>query len=109
MVKILTTTAFLISFFVCTFSNAANDLYFPMEDTDWEVISPSEAGWDPALLAEAVKLAGDRKSSGLLILQNGKIIAEQYWERPDASLRYRNSLQKSVSYTHLTLPTNREV
>ncbi|MDB2445226.1 beta-lactamase family protein [Gammaproteobacteria bacterium] len=94
MIKILTTTAFLISLFVCTFSNAANDLYFPMEDTDWEVISPSEAGWDPALLAEAVKLAGDRKSSGLLILQNGKIIAEQYWERPDASLRYRNSLQK---------------
>ena len=31
---------------------------------------------------EAVAFAGERNSSGLVILANGKILAEQYWDVP---------------------------
>ena len=95
MKKILATiTAFPVFLFICAPSNAANDVYFPTNDTDWEASSPNETGWDPALLEEALKLAEERQSSGILILENGKILAEQYWEQPEASARYQNALIK---------------
>jgi CubicO group peptidase (beta-lactamase class C family) len=95
MKKILATiTAFPMFLFIYAPSNAANDVYFPTNDTDWEASSPNETGWDPALLEEALKLAEERQSSGILILENGKILAEQYWEQPAASARYQNALIK---------------
>jgi CubicO group peptidase (beta-lactamase class C family) len=95
MKKTLTTiTAFLMSLFIYAPLNAVNDMYFPTKDTEWEVTSPSDTDWDPELLAEALKLAGERQSSGILILENGKILAEQYWEQPETSVRYQNVLIK---------------
>ncbi|MDB2499430.1 beta-lactamase family protein [bacterium] len=58
----------------------ANEIpYFPPESGEWESIDPSEVGWNKAKLNQLVKAIGEQKSSGLLILQNGKILIEKYY------------------------------
>ena len=55
------------------------DNYFPPVTGDWKTIDPATAGWDKAKLKALLKYAGEQASSGVLILQNGKILAEQYY------------------------------
>jgi len=54
-------------------------LYFPPSNGEWEKIDPGKIGWKPAKLKEALDYAGKGKSSGVLILYRGRILAEQYW------------------------------
>jgi CubicO group peptidase (beta-lactamase class C family) len=54
--------------------------YFPPHAGDWERISPEEAGWNVKHLQAAMDLAGKAKSTGVVILLGGKILAEQYWD-----------------------------
>ncbi|MCA9135596.1 MAG: serine hydrolase [Planctomycetales bacterium] len=58
----------------------AGDLYFPPKQGQWETISPADAGWDEAKLRKALDYAGSQRSSGVVILVDGKIMSEQYWE-----------------------------
>lgn len=58
---------------------AKDSLYFPPASGDWETIDPASAGWDENKLKALLDFAGDQRSSGVLILQDGKIIAEQYY------------------------------
>ncbi len=71
-------------------THASEEMYFPGTDAGWETVSPESVGWDGAKLNAALELAGQRKSSGVVILHGGKIMAERYWDSPDASTRYRN-------------------
>ncbi|RPF81025.1 MAG: class C beta-lactamase-related serine hydrolase [Verrucomicrobia bacterium TMED71] len=57
----------------------AADLYFPT-DTVWETIDPGSAGWDVNGLEELLEFAREQRSTGIVILQNGRILAERYWE-----------------------------
>ncbi|MCP5119266.1 MAG: serine hydrolase, partial [bacterium] len=57
----------------------AADLYFPPDGQPWQTVSPAEAGWDSAKLDAALTFAGERKSSGVVILLDGKILAERHW------------------------------
>ena len=61
-------------------------------------MTPAEVGWDPAALEEALSFAGERKSSGVVVLYNGRILAEQYWKLPLVS----GLLQRPTPYV-LTL------
>lgn len=65
-------------------------LYFPPDVGEWEHVDPSAAGWNPAALEAALDVAGARKSSGLVILQGGRILAERYWTPTGTSERYAN-------------------
>jgi CubicO group peptidase (beta-lactamase class C family) len=58
---------------------AKKSIYFPPIDGQWETVDPASAGWDQAKLDKLISSVGDQKSSGLLILLNGKILAEKYW------------------------------
>lgn len=69
---------------------AAQQLYFPPADGQWETVDPAAVGWDPARLAAALELAGPRQSSGVLILHGGRILAERYWSMADAPNGYAN-------------------
>lgn len=71
---------------------AAQAHYFPESDADWESVEPASVGWDADKLSDALNIAGERKSSGVVILQGGRILAERYWDNPDDSSRYRNML-----------------
>jgi len=54
-------------------------LYFPPAKGQWEMIDPAKIGWNPAKLKELMDYAGKNKSSGIVILYRGRILAEQYW------------------------------
>ncbi len=70
---------------------AANDaaLYFPPADGAWQTVAPEDAGWDAEKLDEALRYAGETNSSGVVVLHNGRILAERYWELDDPSERYQ--------------------
>ena len=54
-------------------------LYFPPADGPWETVDPAEAGWDAERLDAALALAGERDSTGVVILHRGRILAERHW------------------------------
>ncbi len=68
-------------FVLCYYTGiaAADGLYFPNADTDWEHVSPAHAGWNAAALDAAMEFAGVHQSSSVVILLNGKILAERDW------------------------------
>ena len=57
----------------------ADRLYFPPADGPWETVDPAGAGWDAAGLDAALALAGDRDSTGVVVLHRGRILAERHW------------------------------
>jgi CubicO group peptidase (beta-lactamase class C family) len=67
---------------------SAQSTYFPPDDGTWERVDPGSVGWDAAGLSAALDLAGRRHSSGVLILHDGRIMAERYWELETPSRGY---------------------
>jgi len=60
----------------------SGSLYFPPVDGEWEVVSPAEAGFDRAKLDAVLDFARRQRSSGVVILYRGRILAEGNWN-PD--------------------------
>ena len=48
----------------------AQTLYFRGDDSNWKQVDPANLGWDADTLSKALYIAGERNSSGLLILHN---------------------------------------
>ena len=63
----------------------AAELYFPPNNDEWETVSPESVGWDSRRLNAALDLAGTRDSTGVVILHQGRILAERYWDAPDSA------------------------
>ncbi len=57
---------------------AAPKPYFPSASA-WDKLTHKEAGADAAAIDEALQYAGDRMSTGVVILRHGRILAEKYW------------------------------
>lgn len=55
-------------------------LYFPPDQGTWKTVKPVDVEWDKARLQEALDYAGQHRSSGVVILHRGRILAEQYWD-----------------------------
>lgn len=79
----------------------AQSLYFPPAGDNWEHIDPASINWDPARLSAALDVAGDRHSSGVVILHNGRILAERYWDLIDPPRAYGNSVQGKDAAGHV--------
>ena len=76
----------------------AADLYFPPRSGTWDAIDPSSAGWDTDALETALDFAGARRSTGVVLLVGGRILAERYWRgATSASTRDVASVQKSLT------------
>ena len=70
--------------------------YFPPNAPSWEQASPEQAGFIPKKLETALAYAGSNKSSGVVMLWKGRIVAEKYWEltrAEGASPRYLNGIR----------------
>jgi len=70
---------------------ADSNLYFPPSGKDWKQVSPEAAGFDADKLEAALDFAGENKSSGVVVLWQGRILAEKHWplDRANgASIRY---------------------
>ncbi len=73
------------------------DLYFPPRSAAWETVDAASAGWDAAALESALDFAGARRSTGVVVLVGGRILAERYWRgATSASARDVASVQKSL-------------
>lgn len=68
---------------------SAAELYFPPHEGEWERVAPESVGWDAALLSQALDVAGERNSSGVVILYGGRLLAERYWDGPDNAVYQR--------------------
>jgi len=75
-------------------------LYFPPSGEKWERIDPGRVGWDPAKLKSALAFAGENRSSAVVLLFRGRLLAEQYWQlKPPA----KTPNDKPNPYFHMLL------
>ncbi len=70
--------------------------YWPPASGSWSSVSPADTGWDPVRLEAAVAFAGERSTQALLVLLDGRILAERRWGVAADFRRDVASCQKSV-------------
>ena len=75
-------------------------LYFPPADGPWATVEPGDAGWDAAKLDAALDLAAERRSSGVVVLHRGRIMAERYWPVENPGPAYANQRQGTTAAGH---------
>jgi len=56
--------------------------------TSWKHADPASVGWNPVALQKAIDMAMSRKSSGIVVVVGGTIIAEKFAEVDEPSQRY---------------------
>ncbi|MFN7939529.1 MAG: serine hydrolase [Bryobacteraceae bacterium] len=80
----------LLAFLFTAWPAAGQKLYFPGAG-DWERVLPQRAGWSADGLDALLQFAESRRSTGVVILLNGRILTEQYWNptRFQATMQYR--------------------
>ncbi|MHC4518011.1 MAG: serine hydrolase domain-containing protein [Planctomycetota bacterium] len=78
-----------------------NDLYFPPHHGAWQTVRPADVGWDRAQLQKALDYAGLHRSSGVVILHRGKILAEQYWDVPANPGKYSQRVRPKNAAGHV--------
>ena len=63
--------------------------YFPPLTGDtWENRTAASLGWDETKLQDAFDFAGTKNTYGLIVLQKGRIIKEQYWNSWTKDTKY---------------------
>ena len=75
-------------------------LYFPPASGTWETVDPAAAGWDPARLDAALALAGERSSTGVVVLHRGRILAERHWALDQPSAAHANGSYPRTAHGH---------
>ena len=71
--------------------------YFPPATGTWETVSAAEAGFDQAKLDEVSTFVEQSNSTTFMVLYDGRILVEKYWNGRDATtLQDVASAQKSV-------------
>ena len=73
--------------------------YTPLKQDDWPISTPAEQGLDPLLVAQPyLEATGLSNIYGLLVIKNGYLVAEKYFNRADVNQRFnRQSVTKSVT------------
>jgi CubicO group peptidase (beta-lactamase class C family) len=86
-----------IAFFSCSKSGgdttpdppASTAYYFPPLTGDtWETKTAASLNWDETKLQEAFDFAATKSTYGLIVLQHGKIVKEQYWNSWTKDTKY---------------------
>lgn len=71
---------FTAMFLPLTRAAAVGPSYLPPTDSpEWNKVDPGALGWNVTALENLVSFARARKSTGLLIIQDGKIVVEHHW------------------------------
>ncbi len=71
-------------------------LYFPPGAGEWARVTPADANWDSAALDAALEYAGGARSSAVVVLLDGRILAERYWN-VEATGRYGRTVNGKSS------------
>ena len=84
--------------------STTGDAYFPPVEGQWETVSAAEAGYTESGLAALLEMVGAANSRTFVLLSEGRIVAEQYWNGADADTAQDiASAQKSVISTLIGL------
>jgi len=77
------------------------ELYFPPNHGTWQAVKPADIGWDQVKLQKVLDYAGRHRSSGVVILHRGKILAEQYWDVPANKGKYSQRVMPKNTFGHV--------
>jgi hypothetical protein len=59
---------------------SAQNLYFPpIAGNEWETLSPGSLNWCPDSLQALIDYVGNNNSKAFLILKDGKLVSENYY------------------------------
>lgn len=76
---------------------AAAEPYFPEAGSrDWARSDPVASGWDLNALEGVIDYAHAQSSTGIVIVQNGRIVAERYWRMEVAEPYWRKAPVEKV-------------
>ncbi len=80
-------------------ADATSNIYFPPIDSDtWETISPETLNWDIDALEELNTFVAQTNAKAFLILKDGRIVVENYYQNTDAATLHRwNSAAKTLT------------
>jgi CubicO group peptidase (beta-lactamase class C family) len=67
-----------VAFIITEMTEFSNNLTYP--GREWSRLSPPSVGFDLALLEEALNFAGEHRSQAVVVLYEGQIVAERYWQ-----------------------------
>lgn len=71
-----------------SFTLSAQNLYFPPAGDTWETLSPQELGWCQPQIDSLYQYLGDNQSKAFILLKDGKIVLEQYFNGHDANTNW---------------------
>lgn len=75
---------------------SAGELYFPSaKDSEWKKIQPADARWNRQALDDVLSFAGSRRSTAVVILLDGRILAEKQWDPASFSASSRFALERA--------------
>lgn len=77
-----------------------SQIQFPPASGPWPRVAPDVAGWNDESLEKAIDFAFARKSSSVVILHQGRILAERHRKLPAASSRYAAMLRGATTDGH---------
>ncbi|GJM36155.1 MAG: hypothetical protein DHS20C18_51560 [Saprospiraceae bacterium] len=84
-------------FFSAAFVLAQPYYYPPTNSDEWTTLDPSELNWCPEKVDSLIDYVGDNNSKSLLILKDGKMVVEHYYDSfTQDSLWYWASAGKSL-------------
>lgn len=81
-------SAFVLSIGCSTDNNSPNTenepvpdgMYFaPIDNSDWEAVTPIQLGWDEAKVRELNDYLNSKKTKGFMILKDGRVVMEEYY------------------------------
>ncbi len=75
------------------------EMYFPpISGNEWEKITPSQLGWNESQIPELLDFLRTRNSKSFMILVNGRIVMEEYFDGHTASDTWQwNSAGKTLT------------
>ena len=86
MKPLMLATAFVLSLSACTAAAQSPGNNLP---PDAIYVDPAAAGWNAVALADAVNYVAGQKSTGFVVVEDGRIIAERYWPLADDAPTFR--------------------
>lgn len=92
-------TLLLVGLGLSVASLRADEVYFPT--STWETVGPEDVGWNTQKLNGALDFAMSRKSSSVVILYGGRILAERHGTVDPSSVRYRAMVKGTTSDGHV--------
>lgn len=79
---------------------ASAERYFPPGDGVWETTTPESAGLSAQDIARAGAYAQSQKTSSLIIVHNGRMVAEQHWSAADEKGKFSAAYQRGYTGTN---------